>query len=233
MTKIIGHRGAAAFALENTFESFEAAISQKADMIEIDVQQTRDKKLVVFHDNILDKLTNGNGFIKDRDLEDIKKLLLNDNTRIIELSDFINFIKKYPVGCFFEVKGEDIAGDTYNEVRDHLALEDFVIGSFFHKQVEDLKTNHPEVQTSILFEGYPTDLKKYLEKVKADFISIGFESVSDQLAKDIHQSGKKIIFWTIDNETEFIKALTYQPFGIISNKPGYLKSLMKNKPGTS
>ena len=56
-TKIIAHRGASFLASrENTMESFELAIKLKADMVEFDVRETRDKELVVFHDSIFNEM---------------------------------------------------------------------------------------------------------------------------------------------------------------------------------
>src|SRR5690242_14995519 len=50
MTLVIAHRGASAYAPENTMPAFELAIEQQADMLELDVQRTADGALVIFHD---------------------------------------------------------------------------------------------------------------------------------------------------------------------------------------
>jgi len=57
--KVIGHRGAAGLAPENTFAGFDIALALGVDGIETDVQKTQDGKLVLFHDHLLDKTTNG------------------------------------------------------------------------------------------------------------------------------------------------------------------------------
>ena len=49
-TLVWAHRGASAYAPENTLEAFQKAVELKADGIELDVQQTKDGKLVVIHD---------------------------------------------------------------------------------------------------------------------------------------------------------------------------------------
>lgn len=64
---VIGHRGAAGHATENTLRSFQAGIDLGVDIVEADVQATRDGQLVVFHDKLLDRLTNASGYVWDYD----------------------------------------------------------------------------------------------------------------------------------------------------------------------
>ena len=76
-TKIWAHRGASGYAPENTLEAFKLAINEEADGIELDVQLTKDKELVVIHDETIDRTSNGKGYVKDYTLEELKKLNFN------------------------------------------------------------------------------------------------------------------------------------------------------------
>ena len=60
--KIIGHRGASMFAPENSASSLEVAYSLGLEWVETDVQITLDNKLVIFHDEKLERTSNGEGF---------------------------------------------------------------------------------------------------------------------------------------------------------------------------
>ncbi|RPJ80097.1 MAG: glycerophosphodiester phosphodiesterase, partial [Deltaproteobacteria bacterium] len=71
---IIAHRGFKSLYPENTLSSFEAAIRAGAHMIELDVTLTRDRKMVVIHDDTLDRTTDGKGWIHETDLAEIRKL---------------------------------------------------------------------------------------------------------------------------------------------------------------
>src|SRR5687768_16876385 len=71
---VIGHRGAAGYAPENTMVSFERAIALRADAIELDVHPTSDGELVVIHDPVLDRTTNGKGLVCAQTLAQIRKL---------------------------------------------------------------------------------------------------------------------------------------------------------------
>ncbi|MBI4546425.1 MAG: glycerophosphodiester phosphodiesterase [Ignavibacteriae bacterium] len=74
VVNIIAHRGASAHAPENTLASFKKAVELGADILELDVHQTRDSQLVVIHDNDVDRTTNGNGKIKDLTYAQLQQL---------------------------------------------------------------------------------------------------------------------------------------------------------------
>lgn len=67
-TAIWAHRGASAYAPENTLEAIELALRMGADGIELDVHRTRDGKLVVIHDETVDRTSNGSGLCKGYDM---------------------------------------------------------------------------------------------------------------------------------------------------------------------
>lgn len=72
--KVIGHRGAAGLAPENTFAGFDLALELGVDGIETDVQKTKDGELVLFHDHLLDKTTNGTGVLQEMPWQELRRL---------------------------------------------------------------------------------------------------------------------------------------------------------------
>lgn len=71
---VAGHRGCRALYPENTLLSMKEALDRKVDMIEFDLNLTRDKVVVVMHDNTVDRTTDGTGYIHDMTLKEIKAL---------------------------------------------------------------------------------------------------------------------------------------------------------------
>lgn len=71
---VIAHRGASAYEPENTLRSVEKALELGADMVEVDVRASRDRHIVVMHDPVVDRTTNGKGYVKDMTLKELKKL---------------------------------------------------------------------------------------------------------------------------------------------------------------
>ena len=76
-TKVWAHRGASAYAPENTMVSFQKAVEMKADGIELDVQMTKDGELVVIHDETIDRTSDGKGWVKDYTLEELRQFNYN------------------------------------------------------------------------------------------------------------------------------------------------------------
>ena len=87
LKKIFAHRGASAYAPENTLPAFEKAVDICADGVELDIHLSRDSRLVVIHDEMLDRTTNGHGFVKDFTLAELKKL---DASKTMTNSGFCN-----------------------------------------------------------------------------------------------------------------------------------------------
>lgn len=76
-TKVWAHRGASAYAPENTLEAFLLAAEHGADGVELDVQLTKDGEMVVVHDEEIDRVSDGSGFVKDYTLAELKALNFN------------------------------------------------------------------------------------------------------------------------------------------------------------
>lgn len=75
---VVAHRGNWRVAPENSIAAIDSAIAMKVDVVEIDVQRTKDGKLILMHDNSVDRTTNGKGKIKDMTFEEIRNLKLKD-----------------------------------------------------------------------------------------------------------------------------------------------------------
>jgi len=71
---IIAHRGASAYAPENTLKAFNLAVRQGADAIELDAKLTKDEQVVVIHDSTVNRTTNGKGKVKELTLVKLQKL---------------------------------------------------------------------------------------------------------------------------------------------------------------
>jgi glycerophosphoryl diester phosphodiesterase len=70
-TKIFAHRGASAYAPENTMEAFRLAYDMSADGLEIDVHLTKDGQVVVIHDHVIDRTSNGKGAVAQMTYEEL------------------------------------------------------------------------------------------------------------------------------------------------------------------
>jgi len=74
ISQVIGHRGAAAYAPENTLEGIHTAADMGIDWVELDVKLTKDDVPILFHDEDLSRTTNGSGLVRETTYDDIKQL---------------------------------------------------------------------------------------------------------------------------------------------------------------
>lgn len=111
VNKLIGHRGAPKKAPENTLASFQCAFEEGLSWIEFDVQLTKDGQLVIFHDETLERTSNGQGLLKDHTLAELKQLDVGSwfapefkNERMPTLIEAILHLKRWNILPIIEIK---------------------------------------------------------------------------------------------------------------------------------
>lgn len=161
---VFAHRGAKRVAPENTLPAFEAAIRLGADGIELDVQFSSDGKLVIFHDQNLDKTSSGKGPVTSHRLDDLRQLDAGSHfsakyrgTRIPTLDEVLDLARgKLLVNI--ELKSADIAGavlgvEVVKAVRSHRMVDDVVISSFRPLSLRRSKQTGPEIEHALLLDA--------------------------------------------------------------------------------
>jgi len=176
---VIGHRGAAGYAPENTMVAFERGLSLRADAIELDVHPTRDGHLVVIHDPTLERTTNGHGFVSAHSLEQIKTLDAGSwfdpsfsNARVPTLIEVLEWARgrtkvviEIKQGPIFYPNVEELlieALDSTGMRGDVLAI------SFDHLSVRKLKQLAPDIPTGVLYAGRCIDPVSLARAANAD-----------------------------------------------------------------
>jgi len=96
-SKIIGHRGAAGLALENTATSIKRAISLGVDAVELDIRLSKDDKLVLCHDSDLTRIASDSRKVRSMSLAELKKVPLIDGSKILSLREALELIGDKPV----------------------------------------------------------------------------------------------------------------------------------------
>ena len=120
---VIGHRGAAAYAPENTLASFKMAEGAGADWFELDVHLSKDGEVVVIHDDTVDRTTNGHGNVRDLTLYDLKQLDAGAwkgpefaGERIPTLGQCLDYAK-FKIGVYLEIKDCDDDSELFAQVQ--------------------------------------------------------------------------------------------------------------------
>jgi glycerophosphoryl diester phosphodiesterase len=218
----IGHRGAMGHETENTIASVKKALELGVDMIEIDVFVIKSGELVVFHDEILDSLTDTSGNIEDFTLEELQKVVVKGNHRIPTLEEVINTIdQKVPLNI--ELKGKNTAKPTFELLQTFYKKgrkkDAFVISSFLWDELETFRKLDAEIALAVLTEENPLEAMAMGKKLKAEAINPWWKTLTKENVKQLHEEGFKIYTYTV-NEPEDIKTVTQLGVdGIFFNLP--------------
>lgn len=180
-TKIWAHRGASGYAPENTIQSFKLAVEQNADGVELDVHMSADGKLMVCHDETVDRTSNGTGRIVDMTCQELKTLDFScgmagySNARIPTLKEVYGLLKPTSLTINVEVKCDVIMYDgIWNELikleREMKMDGRILYSSFNHFVLMELRRIEPECRIGLLYSEAMVDPWLYAEHLHADAI---------------------------------------------------------------
>lgn len=230
-TKIWAHRGASAYAPENTMEAFELAAKQGADGIELDVQLTLDGEMIVMHDESLARTTGQDRLVRDCTLEEIRLLHANrthpeyTEARIPLLAEVLDFLSANDMTLNIELK---------NGVVDYPGLEEKVLklvtsrkmegrvifSSFNHKSIRQVQKLNSHVRTGILYSDGFLKVPAYAQQLGVTAIHPAiWHAIGTPLIKKCHEKNIKVHVWTVDQENEIMTLLEKKADAIITNKP--------------
>ena len=222
---IIAHRGASFLAEhENTLESFQLAIDIGAEYVEFDIRQTKDKKLIVFHNDSLDNTqisdmtydtlcskTSGSGYTVPL-LADVLKLCHGKIKLDIELKE-----------SGYEDRIIEMVTKEYN-----YEYDTFMMKSFLDKAVAAIKAIDPNITAGLLLGYHTGDIKRRFNEYfperrirdcKADFVSPHYQLATIFFIRRMHILRKKVYVWTVNDADMIGKFIRRNADGIITDKP--------------
>lgn len=235
------HRGASAYYPENTMLAFEKAISLGCDGIETDVQMTKDGELVLIHDELVNRTTNGNGFVKNYSLRELKKLNAGKwfddkykHIRIPTAEELVILAKGKKIMINFELKTGII---PYPNIEKRLLTliwkynmqKRVIISSFNSNSLLICKEITKEIKTGILFLDGLENPIEYCKSIGADAIHPPFNIVNGELMNRAHEAGLEVNPYTVNEEINMLNLILIGVDGIITNYPDRLKKLLKEK----
>lgn len=203
---VIGHRGAAGYAPENTMASFERGISLRADAIELDVHPTSDGELVVIHDPTLERTTNGSGFVSAHTLAQIRELDAGSwfapsfkDVRVPTLNEILDWAHGR-TKVVIEIKQGPIFYPNIVELliaaldRADMRGEVLVI-SFDHFSVQRVKQLAPDIMTGVLYAGRCVNPVALARDAGADALMPHWALLTKEEVVTAHAAGLFIAPW--------------------------------------
>jgi len=236
----IAHRGASAYYPENTMAAFEAAIDMKADMMELDILLSKDGKLVVIHDETLDRTTNGTGPVAEHTLAELKQLDAGSwfdkkfkGEPIPTLREALELAKD-SINVNIEIKTEAIKDDIYGGIEekalklvDSLGMRDQVIfSSFDYRAIAHLNQLDPEIPVAVLYNkslNNPKTPSALVDSLGADGFNCSYKQLSNRWIRNTVSAGIPLLVYTVNRELRMQTVIKRGVAGIFSDKPDLLK----------
>jgi len=238
--QVFAHRGASAYAPENTLAAFKKAIELRADWLEMDVQQTSDGRLVVFHDLRLERTTNGHGALRDLSLDEVRQLDAGawfgaefKGEPVPTFEEAVALARQAGIRIFPEVKDPRFYPGIEERMAATLHAYEFedntIVQSFDAGSLERLRQVNPRLRLAALYTA--TNPLKGDPPARADVIGPAWELVASDrgLVRDAHAAGRQVVVWTVDAPAATKQMIEARVDGIITNRPDVVRSILEER----
>lgn len=236
---IAAHRGASGIAPENTIAAYEEAIKGGAEMIEIDVQMTFDKKIICYHDFKLGRTAIGKKPIARLPYKYLRKLDVGtwfdryfQSERIPTLSDAINLIRDRAY-LNIEIKSHkkennlEKALKVYEVVKQEEYIPYTLFASFDFPLIAELKKRDPQIHIAgIKIPGNDTPASELKEKFGIEAFIVSIDELTPEIDADCKQHGIYLAVYSVDNWYELEKIKKYNIKTIVSNFPASVSGIL-------
>lgn len=215
---VVGHRGAPTIAPENTMLSFQKAWKLGVDMIELDVQATKDRQLVVIHDYELSRLTSIEGYVGEMDYCELVQLDVGEGEQIPLLIDVLSWAKG-KVKLNIEIKVPEIEHDSLQLVDDSGMLDSVLFSSFIQSVIEKMKDMNPDASTALLLNEIDQSSIQKARELNANAINPLFFAMPENFVQDAHEAGLEVLPWTVNDRDIMLELIERGVDGIITDLP--------------
>jgi glycerophosphoryl diester phosphodiesterase len=234
----VAHRGATAYAPENTVAGFDLAVDMKADYIEIDVQRSKDGELVLIHDTTVNRTTDGTGKVGDLTFEQLRSLDAGSwkgkEFAGEQIPTFDEILDRYrgKVGILIELKAPELYPGIEEQVAEALRErnldkpqnEKVIIQSFNFESMKKMNELLPTVPIGVLTSNTAHTTPEALQEFStyADWFNPSYGIVTKDLVNQVHALGMQIGSWTVRSQDAADFLFEMGVDAIISDYPDYV-----------
>ncbi|MBH0109499.1 hypothetical protein I6E81_04915 [Salinibacterium sp. NG22] len=209
---ILGHRGAMAYAPENTLEAFELGANLGADGMEIDIHATSDGVIVAIHDDTIDRTSNGTGRVSELTFSELRRLDFGTGNPgdyagalIPTLDEIFDLVERRSLVLNIEVKDiyrhdkayGELARRAADEVLRRGLVEQVFFSSFNHTSMAELKLSHPDVRTGLLHMMSLHEIGNYAATTGADAIHPAHLALTPETMRQARAANLAVNAWTM------------------------------------
>lgn len=248
---VIAHRGANKLAPENTLSAIAKAIEHDVDMIEIDVHLTKDGRVILLHDETLERTTNGTGNVSGYTLKELKQFDAGSwfsdefiGEQLPTLNEALELIDGRTT-CLIEIKWGN--GKPYLEIEQKIvesiiaynATEWTIVQSFESSYLKRIHESNPKIKLGKLLLGswqFPIPFHfdhqfhwgGYSPPTYIEWVNFYHKRSTTSFIKQLHEKGVKVAVFTPDSKLDLVKQINMGIDGVITNDPLTARYLLKN-----
>ncbi|HET6516578.1 MAG TPA: glycerophosphodiester phosphodiesterase [Thermodesulfovibrionales bacterium] len=211
----IGHRGARAYEIENTLESYERAIEMGANAIELDVRKAKDGALMVIHDDNLKRVFGSDGHVNDATAEELKELT---EKSIPTLGEALHFIDGRVDRILVELKEVGYEEEVIAAIKREHVNERVIVISFHEQALLNVRKVDRNIPTGFIYVRHkkPIDTAR---RLKAQYLISLYRFTHARNIEDAHKHDLKVIVWTINTREEMKNYRAKGVDGIATDRP--------------
>jgi len=236
---IIAHRGAAGKAPENTLASIRQAIEDGTDLVEIDVQETADGKVVVIHDSDFMKLAGVDTEVWNGTLKELQQIDIGSwfdpkfsAERVPTLAEVLQLVKN-KAGLVIELKyyghTQQLEQRVVDLVEQAGMADKVAIMSLKYEGVEKLRALRPDWTTGLLV----TKTLGNITGLDIDFIATNVATATPGFIRRIQAAGKKVYTWTVNDQVTMSRMMSLGVDGIITDEPALARRVLAERADLS
>lgn len=230
---IIAHRGASHIAPENTLLAFNKAIALGIKWIEFDVMQAACGTPIIFHDDTLERVTNGVGKVNDFPYSYLRTLNagnlfknLQDECWIPTLYEVIELLEQHRVAANLEIKAlpgteDELVQCVLAALQDFLSLHPngILFSSFSIEALESLRAQSPDCLIGLLMHEWRDDWEVIANQLNTVSIHLNDEIVTLERARAIKESGNKLLCYTVNSPVRALELYSEGIDAVFSDVP--------------
>lgn len=217
---IIGHRGAAGLAPENTLASFQAAAALGCRMVEFDVRLSADQVPVVFHDDTLERRTNGRGPVAAHTLEQLRRLDAGGGEPIPTLAEVLLLCRSLDLAANIEIKPDRGAerATTLAALAEALRvwpaeLPPPLVSSFSAEALAAARAAAPGWPRGLLLGRLPPDWRARAEALACATVHCSERDLTGEAVRAVTAAGYPLLAYTVNDRA---RAESLWRMGVVS-----------------
>jgi len=233
---VIGHRGAAGAAPENTLAALRKAKELGAPWVEFDVRLTQDGRVILLHDDRIDRTTDGKGAALDLSFEEIRRFDAGkwfspefSGETVPAFEEAISCLAELGLGANIELKpaygtevatAEAVAGLLRSHWPDHLPLP--LVSSFAPLAIEAFRAVAPEFPRGYLCVWLPRNWRRRVEALSCVTINCDYRRLDRDLVRKVGAEGYPLLAYTVNDKAKARELLDWGVTSLFTDRPDLL-----------